>query len=126
MRCVSIWTALFVVLPVPLASAADFRCRNNSAEIRCADGVCDVVTGGGFTPMELSRSGSFMTICAYSGCWKGRIVTRRSQGGREYLFAQVARQDTPGREGLAVIHDRRSDTAQSNFLGFANAMDCGR
>lgn len=71
--------------------------------------------------MQLARTGAALSTCAYTGCWDGPILTRRSRSGVDLLYADVTSAD--GKE--KVMYDRRSRTAQMNFMGFANAMDCG-
>lgn len=111
------------------AAAADFTCSNKSAETTCSAGACEVNTDG-FTPMSLSRSGNRLSICAYSGCWEGTILVRRTAGPADLLYARV-RQSTGTGGGtadmrdLAVIYDRAARTAQMRWGGFANAMGCG-
>lgn len=110
------------------ARATDFNCRNLEAEISCANGACTVTVPGGsdgFTPMGLTRRGATLSICAYSGCWEGRISLRRTRGVIEMLFATVTNpQGHGGPTELAVIYNRETNSAQANFLGFANAMGC--
>lgn len=122
LRCLPI---ALLLAPLP-ATARDFECRNTAAETRCAEGACDVETQA-FTPMQLSRKGSRITLCAYSGCWEGPILMRRTRGAITLLFAEV-RGNVPGAgtpEPLAVIHDAGNRTAQMRWGGFANAMGCG-
>lgn len=111
------------------AAAADFTCSNEAAEIRCGDGACEANTDG-FTPMSLSRTGNRLSICAYSGCWEGSILVRRSPGPVDLLYARVRRTTGTGGTGadmsdLAVTYDRSARTAQMRWGGFANAMGCG-
>ena len=111
------------------AAAQDFACSNKAAEIRCADGSCEAETDG-FTPMSLSRTGSKLSICAYSGCWEGSIQVRRSAGPVDLLYARVRQSTGTGGNGagmrdLSVIYDRTARTAQMRWGGFANAMGCG-
>ena len=113
-----------VLLPLP-AAAQDFSCRNEAAEIRCADGKCEVEAQA-FTPMALERHGATLTLCAYSGCWEGRLLVRRTRGDIELLFAELRATGPERRPGgsIAVIHDRRERTAQMRWGGFSNAMAC--
>ncbi|MEG3180842.1 hypothetical protein [Sphingomonas sp. LT1P40] len=120
-------TAL-LLLPVP-ALAADFSCRNEAAELTCDQGKCDVKTANDFTPMSISRRGTTLTACAYSGCWSGTADLRRARGHLEFLHARVRQENrTDGKPGppesLAIIHDRTGRTAQIRFLAFSNSMTC--
>lgn len=109
-------TALaLIVAPLP-AAAADFHCRNTDAEIWCATGKCGIETQS-FTPMELRRTGSKLSICAYSGCWDGKLVEDRKHGAIELLFAEA-------HGGLAVIFDSGQAIAQIRWGGFAQVMRC--
>jgi hypothetical protein len=115
---------LAALFPLP-AFAQDFHCRNTAGEIRCGEGACAIETQG-FTPMELTRRGNKVSLCAYSGCWEGPVLVRRTRGALTMLFADV-RGSTPGNSGsesLAVIHDRAGRVAQVRWGGFANAMTC--
>ncbi len=121
--------ALFLAMGAMPAAAQDFTCSNRSAEIACEGGACEVDKDG-FTPMSLSREGSRLSICAYSGCWEGPILVRRSRGSIDLLYAKVrnpqggASSTTAGMSELAIIYDRRSRTAQMRWGGFANSMGC--
>lgn len=111
------------------AIAADFTCSNKAAQISCGDGACEVTTDG-FTPMSLSRTGRRLSICAYTGCWEGPVLVRRSAGPVDLLYARVSLSEGTGgnaadKRDLAVIYDRTSRTAQMRWGGFANAMGCG-
>jgi hypothetical protein len=119
--------ALLLVAGATPAAAQDFTCANKSAEISCGNGACEV-NSDGFTPMSLSREGKRLSVCAYSGCWEGPILVRRSRGSIELLYAEVRNAQATasgGMNALAVIYDRGSRTAQMRWGGFANAMDCG-
>ncbi|MEI9851075.1 MAG: hypothetical protein WDN24_09785 [Sphingomonas sp.] len=122
LRCLPV---ALLLAPLP-AAAQDFECRNTAAETRCGDGACEVETQA-FTPMQLSRKGARITLCAYSGCREGPILMRRARGALTLLFAEV-RGSVPGAgapESLAVIYDSAGRTAQMRWGGFANAMGCG-
>jgi hypothetical protein len=111
------------------AAAQNFTCSNKAAEIKCGGGTCEVTTDG-FTPMSLSRTGNRLSICAYSGCWEGTILVRRSAGPVDLLHARLRQSEGTGGTGsdmrdLAVIYDWTARTAQMRWGGFANAMGCG-
>ena len=117
--------ALALLAPVP-ALAQDFNCRNEAAEISCDSGKC-AIESEGFTPMGLTRRGNTLSICAYSGCSEGPILIRRTRGGIDLIYAEV-KLTQPGKrdaEPLAVIYDRRQQTAQMRWGGFSNVMTCG-
>jgi hypothetical protein len=118
--------AAVLLAPAP-ALAQDFNCRNEKAEIRCDSGACEIEANS-FTPMGLTRRGNTLSICAYSGCSEGPILVRRTRDGIDLLYAEV-RRTTPGQheiESLAVIYDRKQQTAQMRWGGFSNVMTCGR
>lgn len=121
MRLIS--AALLLLAPVP-ALAQDFNCRNDKAEIRCDHGACEIETNS-FTPMGLTRRGSTLSICAYSGCAEGPILLQRTRGGIVMLYADVRWTGKREAEPLAVIYDRRQKTAQMRWGGFSNVMTCG-
>lgn len=114
---------LAVLTPLP-ALAQDFHCRNEAAEIRCVENGCEVEKDS-FTPMELRREGATLSICAYSGCWEGPVLMRRTRGGITFLSAEVysTAPAQPSHTALSVIYDRVG-TAQIRWLGFSNAMTC--
>jgi hypothetical protein len=118
--------ALAATVAAP-AAAQDFACRNKATEIRCIDGGCEFAEDGAFTPMILSRRGTMLEICAYSGCWSGPVLIRRSRAGMDILYAEVRNADQPDSpvpEALAVIWDGGSRTAQMRWGSFANVMTC--
>lgn len=102
------------------AAAQDFNCRNEAAEIRCQKLGCQVATQD-FTPMSLSRTGAKLEICAYSGCWQGRIEFRRTRGAVTMLLTTVR-----GGEPLSVIYDAPARTALMRWGDFAQPMTCGK
>lgn len=103
------------LVPLP-AAAADFTCRNTDAEIRCADGACEIEAQA-FTPMEVRREGTTLSICAYSGCWKGPVTMRRSRSGITFLQAQA-------NGTLSVMYDSKERVAMVRWGGFSNVMRC--
>lgn len=103
------------LVPLP-ATATDFACRNPDAEIRCADGAC-AIEAQAFTPMEIRREGATLSICAYSGCWKGPITMRRTRRGISFLQAEA-------NGALSVIHDANARIAMVRWGRFANVMRC--
>jgi hypothetical protein len=123
------FTIVFLVVGMVAAPAcaADFDCSNPDAEISCSAGACTINTNG-FTPMILSRTGKILSICAYSGCWNGPTLTRRLNGSVELLFARVSRSrpnsDGGKPDGLSVIYDRASKSAQMHWGGFSSVMEC--
>lgn len=120
----SLIIAALPLAPAP-ALAHDFNCRNEKAEIRCDSGACEIEANS-FTPMGLTRRGSTLSICAYSGCSEGPILMRRTRGGVEMIYAEV-KLTQPGRreaQPIAVIYDRAQKTAQMRWGGFSNVMTC--
>ncbi|RYD90113.1 MAG: hypothetical protein EOP61_30255 [Sphingomonadales bacterium] len=115
-----------LLAPLP-AAAQDFNCRNLEAEISCNGGKCEITREQGFTPMGLTRRGSTLSICAYSGCSEGRVLIRRARGGIAMLYADVRRTTAPGGEAepLAILYDDKARTAQMRWGGFSNVMTCG-
>jgi hypothetical protein len=123
--------AALAAIPLPILAkaysmSADFTCTNPDAEISCNAGACAINTTG-FTPMSLSRTGHTLSICAYSGCWEGPTLIRTIKGSVELLFAQVRPTGPAARgtlDGLSVIYDRASHSAQMHWAGFSNVMEC--
>lgn len=77
------WLPLYPCTPVPgLQTAApepsNWTCRNADIEVVCADDSCRVTDA--HTPMEVTVSGSEVSVCAYSGCWEGAAATTVRSG----------------------------------------------
>jgi hypothetical protein len=115
--------SLLLAAVIPQAVlAADFTCRNESAQTSCTADKCETTTDG-FTPMALSRTGNRLEICAYSDCFGGRILLSRTRGSVTLLSADVrGRSGAPGQ--LAVVYDRRTRSAAMHWSGFVNALSC--
>ena len=112
-----------MLLPLP-AAAQDFDCRNTGAETRCDQGKCEFEKES-FTPLQLTRRGATLELCAYSGCWHGPILVRRTRGGIYMLFADLRTSAAgPGGGSIAVLYDRGERVAQMRWGGFANTMTC--
>ncbi|HEY0111941.1 MAG TPA: hypothetical protein VGB59_02185 [Allosphingosinicella sp.] len=120
--------AALAILAIPSAALArDFSCRNEAAEIRCEAGECRVETGS-FTPMQLTRLGSAIRLCAYSGCWEGRLSFSRSRSGVDFLQSRLRRSgsaDEVDRSVLSVMFSRAERTAHMNWNGFFSLLTCG-
>jgi hypothetical protein len=115
------------VLALPAAaSAKDFSCRNRASEIRCEGGECRAEIES-FTPMNLTRAGPVMTLCAYSGCWEGRVRFDRSRSGVHFVQALVRNAGSDAHSGsslLSIMHSPRDGTAQINWNGFFSVLTC--
>lgn len=118
----SIVSSAFLLASVLTASATagDFACTNRSAEISCSAGSCEVATDG-FTPMSVSRAGKNVQICAYSGCWSGRLDLIRTRGNLTILHARLE----DGQGQLTVSFDRSAKIATMLWGNFAQALNCG-
>lgn len=106
-------------------AARDFSCRNEVSEVRCVEGECEVATSG-FTPMQLTRSGGTLQLCAYSGCWEGPIRIARKQSGIEFLQARVKR-DGGGKKDwsvVSVMFSEHSGAVQLHWGAFVNVLGC--
>jgi hypothetical protein len=118
-------TALLAA-PLP-ALGHDFSCSNKAAEIRCEGGGCLVETAS-FTPMQLTRTGAVISLCAYSGCWEGRINFSRAQSDMHFLQGRIRRAESL-REAesatISVMFSGRDQTAQINWNGFLSVLECG-
>lgn len=121
--------AILVLPGTAVAAPGDFTCRNEAVQISCDGKGCDVETAS-FTPMGLSRTGRTLEICAYSGCWSGPVLVRRTQGSTSFLYARV--RNTSGGAGgagggaapLSVIFDADGPVALMRWGGFAQPMTC--
>ncbi len=104
------------------AAAAGWDCTNRDiAEIRCDRKSCDIERES-FTPMELSLTPARVEICAYSGCFSGRVAIRRTAGDLVLYHAAIGTGGASGR--AAIILDTRAQTALMRWGGFSNVMKC--
>jgi hypothetical protein len=106
------------------AAAADWSCSNRDlAEIRCGADSCEIERES-FTPMELSLAPGRVEVCAFSGCFPGRVTLKRT-AGPHILFHAIVRLGGAN-QPLAVILDTSTGTALMRWNGFANVMRCER
>ena len=106
------------------AAAAQWSCTNAGiAEIRCDSSGCEIEREN-FTQMSLGISDASVEICAYSGCFRGRVTIRRSAGELRFYHATVRTGDLA--ERAAIILDSGTGTALLRWGSFANAMRCTR
>jgi hypothetical protein len=62
-----------------------WRCRNQ-IEVWCTADGCAAAPPGEFTPLDIHvATPSGLSVCAYSGCWEGRVRARKIAG--RYLWA---------------------------------------
>lgn len=118
--------ATLAILALPgtaMAATGDFTCRNESAQVSCDGKGCTVETAS-FTPMSLSRTGRTLEICAYSGCWSGPVLVRRTRGANTLLYAEVRDGKGGGAAPLSVIFDADGPVALMRWGGFAQPMTC--
>lgn len=133
-RCAIPLAAAMLLAPAPAAGQGrDFSCRNEAAEIQCAGAGCSVATDG-FTPMELTRRGRTLSLCAYSGCREGRVAYGRSRSGVHFLQARL-RPDADAAAGaaadadagaslLSVLYSPAEGVAQVAWNGFFSVFHC--
>jgi hypothetical protein len=104
------------------AAAAEWRCSNGGiAEIRCDRASCDIERES-FTPMGLSVTPTRIEICAYSGCFSGRVAIRRTAG--DLVLYHAAIRTGTVIEPAAIILDTSARTALMRWSGFSNVMKC--
>jgi hypothetical protein len=119
--CSTLLASLIISAP---ATAADWNCSNRDiAEIRCDAASCEIERES-FTPMALSIAAGRVEICAFSGCFPGRVSLRRT-AGPNILFHATVRLGGAN-QPLAVILDTSTGTALMRWNGFANVMRCER
>lgn len=119
--CSTLLASLLISAP---ATAADWSCSNRGvAEIRCDADSCEIERES-FTPMELSIAPGRVEICAFSGCFPGRVSLRRT-AGPNILFHAIVRLGGAS-QPMAVILDTSTGTALMRWNGFANVMRCER
>ncbi|WP_299194144.1 hypothetical protein [uncultured Erythrobacter sp.] len=118
-----------VSLVASSASDPEITCGNDAAEISCDNGVCEINTDS-FTPMGISIAGERSELCAYSACYKGRVVTEYRVAEHSFFDLEL-RQFDPLQEvvvgepvRVGVIHRPDSRSALVSFTGFAQVMSC--
>ena len=121
-RAIAVAAAILAIaLAMPTRAApGDFTCRNASAQISCTAAACEVETAS-FTPMSVSRSGSRLEVCAYSGCWSGPLDLVRVRGDHTILHAVLTR----GQGAVTLAYDRRTRIASMLWGNFAQPLSCG-
>ncbi len=115
---------LLFMLSISTPSVAQWNCSNRDiAEIQCGNDGCEIKQDS-FTPMELSIDPGRVEICAYSGCFPGRIRIRRTADGNVLFHASVriGGENRP----MSVILDTSTGTALMRWGGLANVMRCTR
>ena len=104
------------------AAAAEWQCSNQDlAEIRCGRDSCEIERES-YTPMALTIAPAKVEICAYSGCFLGRVSIRRTAGPHVLYHATVRTGDR--NERIAIILDTEGRTALMRWMGFSNVMRC--
>lgn len=124
------WTRAAIASFAFMATAAHAmdgptQCFNKAAETRCGAGQCVTATDG-FTPAQLSLAPEAVELCAYSGCWQGRVSFMHTQDQFTYITATLL--DTPHAQApadvLNILYNSKGGYALANFADFALTMEC--
>lgn len=109
------------------AAQPSLHCTNRTMEARCDGGQCSTMNEG-FTPVQLTREGKRIELCAYSGCWEGKVSHRHEIGSNEFLLADLrdSEQGSAPADKVAVMLNQATRHAQVSFADFALVMECSR
>ena len=115
-----------IVLLALTLNALQYSCTNPTFEVTCTHSACTCERDA-FTPINvtLDEPRHWMSVCAYSGCWEGRVMIRRWDHyrivrGRHLRFTSSV---TSSRAFLLIpdTHERR---AMISGGGFAMPLEC--
>jgi hypothetical protein len=116
--------AVVLVLLPTIALPSEWNCRNEDTEIRCDSGKCEVIQE--FTPLSINMdTEGAMTICAYSGCWKGAGKVFQDSdhvilSGHKLKWSGT----NPGSADFIVAIDSRDNIGFLKGEGFAIPIVC--
>jgi hypothetical protein len=121
---------VFILVWADQATAEEWSCRNENAEIRCDSKKCEVTTPDGFTPTDLNvNTNGNVSFCAYTGCWEGQAANKLRAG--KYFIAvgldlpwSTSSEDSKG--SFAVIVDTTTSVAVVLSDVFQQPMTCGK
>ena len=84
-----------------------WQCTNQQAEISCNQQNCQVETEQ-FTPFKIHVSNhQEIRICAYSGCWSGKVKHTNSTAFDQYFTQQLVWNENEARdENFSITIDR--------------------
>jgi hypothetical protein len=123
-RKITVAPIAFVLLGASPAIGADWSCSNREiAEIRCGDTECEIERDG-YTPMEVSLAPTRIEVCAYSGCFSGPVLIRRTSAPHVLYHARVRVSGEV--QPISIILDTEAQTALMRWADFANVMRCTR
>jgi hypothetical protein len=114
----------------PSDAGGTWRCHND-LEIDCRNGRCNAAKDGSFSPMNvtLSESGS-MSVCAYSGCWTGNALFKRSGHFRVWVGSNLAFSTAPkspsASKNILIAIDEKDSVATLKAGEFALPLLCQR
>jgi len=104
-----------------------WHCRND-LEVRCAEGTCESVPAGEFTPMDVRVDDSrAMSVCAYSGCWEGNAEILRDERFLVWIGHDLRFSTSPDPESQAdilVAIDLADGVASLKAGEFAHPLLC--
>lgn len=77
---IDFFAALMLVASRTEVPPESWNCRNQ-VEVWCAADGCAATAPGESTPMDIwASSDGTISVCAYSGCWEGKVATSSSAG----------------------------------------------
>lgn len=108
--------------------AIEWTCSNQDLEIYCDDAGCAV--SDVHTPMSVSLSESYMSVCAYTGCWQGAANLNQRPNNRfeTYSGSGLVFSTAPDAEAdISITVDAKTGIATLLIPGsFAHPMLCHR
>ncbi len=121
---VQVLFSIILALFTTYAFSSSWNCRNHDLEIRCNSSKCE--TSNGFTPFDISINISgALSICAYSGCWKGKGKVMKS--GNHFLISGTKLKwagTNTGTANFIVAVDTRDKVGFVKGEGFAMPTTC--
>jgi len=118
--------ALSVLAATSVYAGDTWHCRNEAVEVSCNAGKCEVSKD--FTPLDVTvDSETGLTVCAYSGCWEGKLTSMLASQNHLTVQADDMKWSTSvDKKGIpgSVTIDRKSGTGTVLASSFAVPVTC--
>lgn len=114
-----------LVLATPIATGQGWECRNEAVEITCDAETCAVSET--HTPMHVHIDAGRMSVCAYTGCWKGEASVVATAGQFMWITGEALPYSAvpDSTANMALQLDRETQIATLIVSGgFAHPMQC--
>lgn len=117
---------LIGILLISAVQATEWNCVNHDMEIQCSSGKCS--SEEGFSPLSVTFDDKgAMSLCAYSGCWKGTGKILKTEdfiiiAGHNLKFSTS--KDDRTKENAVIAFDIHDRIAVIKVSEFAMPMTC--